>query len=46
MLAGLLRQRLQPFVAGNTEAFKKAVQTEAEELARLPFGIAMLHTIG
>ena len=46
MLAGLLRQRLQPYATGNKEAFSKAVRTEADELARLPFGIAMLHCIG
>ena len=46
VLAGLLRQRLQPFLAGQGDGFSAAVRKEADELAALPFGIAMLHCIG
>lgn len=45
-LANKLRQRLEPFVAGDVAGFTTAHTKEAERLAEAAFGEAMLHTIG
>ena len=45
-LAGILRARLQPYVDGHHEEFRKHVREEAHDLALLPVGTAMLHAIG
>ena len=45
-LANKLRQRLEPFVAGDTAGFMTAHTEEATRLAEAAFGEAMLHTIG
>ncbi|EIE22588.1 DnaJ-domain-containing protein [Coccomyxa subellipsoidea C-169] len=45
-LAGTLRQRLEPFVAGDAAGFTQTHTREAQRLAEAAFGEAMLHTIG
>ncbi|BDA45833.1 Chaperone protein dnaJ 10 [Coccomyxa sp. Obi] len=45
-LANKLRQRLEPFVAGDVAGFTTSHTKEAERLAEAAFGEAMLHTIG
>ena len=46
LLAARLRQRLEPYVAGDLAGFERAHAKEAERLAEAAFGEAMLHTIG
>ena len=46
LLAKLLKQRLLKYTEGDEAGFRSHVQREVRELAKLPFGIAMLHCIG
>ena len=46
LLAKLLKQRLLKYTEGDEAGFRSHVQREVHELAKLPFGIAMLHCIG
>jgi hypothetical protein len=45
-LAKQLAGRLHQFVAGDEEGFLQATRDEAARLARLPFGVPILHRIG
>lgn len=45
-MAARLRQRLEPYVAGDLAGFERAHAKEAERLAEAACGEAMLHTIG
>lgn len=45
-LADLLKTKLQRFVDGDKAGFKEQIQTEADRIAAIPFGIPMLEVIG
>lgn len=46
LLFKILKNRIQPYVDGNTEAFEKEIHREADKLAAVPFGVPLLHIIG
>ncbi len=45
-LVAHLKERLQPFVDGQRDAFLVAMAQEADKLADSTFGVPMLKTIG
>lgn len=45
-LAKILAQRLHQYVAGDEEGFVTSTGELAQRLARLPFGVPLLHRIG
>ncbi len=40
-----MEKRIQPFVDGDKEGFKKEIQREADRLASTPFGVPLMHII-
>ena len=46
VLLKLLQTRLAQYHEGDHEGFRSHVAKEAKDLARLPFGVGMLHSIG
>lgn len=45
-MAEVLKLKIQPYVTGDKEGFRKAVRDEADVLKRTPFGVPMMHLIG
>lgn len=46
VLEKVLKRRIEPFIKGDTEAFKRDIQKEADKLASMPFGVPLMHIIG
>lgn len=45
VLTKIVERRIQPYVDGDKEGFRKEIQKEADRLAKTPFGVPLMHII-
>lgn len=45
MLTKIVARRIQPYVDGDKEGFRKEIHKEADRLAKTPFGVPLMHII-
>lgn len=45
LLTKVVERRIQPFVDGDKEGFRKELHREADKLASTPFGVPLMHII-
>lgn len=45
VLTKIVERRIQPYVDGDKEGFRKEIHREADRLAKTPFGVPLMHII-